>query len=955
MESSAGGKLRPAVDRGGVLAAGRGALSEQFLTHQKALDQVRIVALAGLIENSKRSLRSTASISESLQGMEQAIGSQNPDSLRAVFRLHWSELVIETGLVQARFYSKEGRLLADFGEPDGSPRVQEYVERWVQETNASEMPVLSLLCGDACRYYAATPLMVEGKRFGVALLASSVGDIVSAFYQVTGADIALLLPHPASLEGNTGRWIAPWRMSVPAMTGAQELYPLLVATAQAFSLETLESGVVIRNADQRTRIIAVPLDDPIKQAGGYWLVIANVSAALANIRAEIRRNWLYGVSGLVLGSSILVFLLWKPLTRLRATAETLPLLGQGEFRKARESIAEWRAKHWVLLPDESDLLDNTTVSLSHRLEGLEAAVSIRAAELREQADRLRQERDFVRRLLDTAQAIILTQNEEGEIFDLNKFGEDLRAKIAGEAAASRDFYATFVGSEAVGDVRDALHEMLSGRLGSYQHNSEVRRPDSGRCSIAWRHSPLELAGDCVAVLSVGLDVTEQRKAERRIAWLADHDPLTNSFNRRRFQEEVTRALDESARFGHGGCLVYLDLDQFKYINDAAGHAVGDSLLKMVALTLASLVRSTDVVGRLSGDEFAALLPHTDEAGGTTLAEKLMNALRAIEINVGGRPHRVTASIGVALFPQHAVDVQDLLAVADVAMYQAKAAGRNCWQLYLPEAHGREFIRSVLSTKAMIEEALSQNRLLFHYQPIVDLRSGAIAHIEALIRLQLPDGRLVMPADFIGVAERVGVIRRIDSYVLNLAAAEIECFVAAGVDMAVAINQSAFAIEEAGFVGAVERLVEEHPATVGRMILEITESAAVTNLASTHDVMRELQALGCQVAIDDFGTGFSSLSYLKQLPVDYIKIDGVFVRDVVDEPENQVLLRAVVELARLFGKQTVAEQVERSDVYDWLSRNGVDLAQGFLVARGMPRAELVSFLRGRLTQGIDFAQ
>ncbi|MCG6942701.1 MAG: EAL domain-containing protein [Thiohalocapsa sp.] len=925
-------------------------LDGQFERQQRLVDHARIEALNGLVENAKAALLRMASVSDSVQGMATALSSQDAAAISSAFSVPWSELELEAGLVEAAFFSNDDRLLARFGTPDESVITKQQVRSWVKEVQRTERPVTDLLCASDCRLYAVAPLLVDGRQIGAVMFASPLSDVVSSFYQVTNTDIALLLRERADKARTDPLLVPQWRMAVPMITSSRLRYPLLLDAARDYTLEALQTGAVKQFGPAQFRIIAVPVSRFAPAGSARWLLIDDVTEAMAEIRAVINRNWIYGICGLAIAECVLALLLWRPLSRLRATAETLPLLGQSAFELTRSIIGTRRARGRSLFADESDLLDDTATSLSHRLEFLEQTVTSRTERLRSQAHQLRQDRDFIQRLLDTAQAVILTQDRDGRVLSLNAFGSQLlrvRADVHEVVWNFDDAMGAKAGRET---IRRALNEVADGTRSTFQHDAAMRVSDGEWRDIAWRHSRLHIGSEQPAILSVGLDVSEQRKAEREIAWLADHDPLTNLFNRRRFQRELERTLTEAAQYDHTGSLLYLDLDQFKFINDSGGHAVGDALLKAVARTVRKAVRSTDIVSRLGGDEFAILLPQTDQVGATTLAEKIRTALRALHVEVGGRPHRVTTSIGVACYPEHGIDVHDLLAIADLAMYQAKAGGRDQWQLYSAETMGRDFMRGVLTTKTMIEEALAEHRFELHYQPIMDLRSGAVSHVEALLRLRLPSGELVPPDEFISVAERTGAIREIDKSVLRLAAVEIEQFVDAGFDLKVSVNQSAYAFGDPGFSSGLAQMMTEHPSVSGRLILEITESAAVMDVTATNEIFRTVQELGCQLAIDDFGTGFSSLKYLKQLRVDYIKIDGVFVRELVDNPDDQVLTLAVVELAHMFDMKTIAEHVGRQDVCEWLRTHGVDLAQGYLIGRPLPRAEFVE----RFCQGVKAA-
>ena len=921
------------------------ALSHQFRAHQAQLDQTRALALGGLIENAKRNLSRISATSSALDGMEQALATGEPERVASAFRSHWSELAVDPGLVEARFYSSNNRPIATFGESLRSPAVEERIESWVASVTRSEHPVMAFVCEGVCRFYAVAPLMAEAKNHGSALFASPLTDIVTAFFQVTKTDVALLLPERGLASDSHSRTIDKWNMTIPSMTNAPRLFPILQRAAWGHSLAALEAGVVFTVGSRSLRMNALPLSMYAATQDGYWLIIEDVSDSLNSIQATTAANWTAGLVTLAVAQSLLALLLWRPLSRLRRTAETLPMLGRGEFTAARDVIAARQRAFGAVLPDESDLLDSSATSLSYRLEALEAQVRRRTEELRQRAGEILQERDFGQRLLDTAPALILTVQGNGQIININGFGRRLLAGQPGEGLGLSTIFQVCAEEHDIKLFQDSLMQIVNGAEATLQHTSNVIAEGGQVRDIAWRHSRLAIDSDTTAMLSVGLDVTEQRRAERRVAWLADHDPLTSLFNRRRFRRELAVAVHEAHRHGCVGCLVYLDLDQFKFINDTAGHAVGDALLKSVAQALVSTVGARGITGRLSGDEFAVLLPRTNREHAIELANSLRLTFRQIHIDVGGRPQRISASIGIAVYPEHGVNEDDLLAIADLAMYQAKAAGRDGFAVYSTEGMGRQYMQDLLEVKTLVDEALAQGTLEFHYQPILDLATGQCSHVEALLRLRLQQGGHMLPRDFIGVAERTGAIRQIDNHVLRLAGREVERFAELGLDLQISINQSAFALADPFFYDSVAELARQHPSARGRLVFEITESAAVTDVAATSIALSKVRALGFQVALDDFGTGFSSLSHLKQLPVDYIKIDGVFVQDVVDKPDDQVLLSAVVKLATMYGKKTIAEHVSREDALEWVRSHGVDYAQGYVVARPMPLERLREFLDG----------
>ncbi|MEA3413253.1 MAG: EAL domain-containing protein [Pseudomonadota bacterium] len=922
-------------------------LAAQFEQQQALLHEARVKTLGGLVERAKRELARTASLTGDLGGIESALVSGEPDQLVRTFARYWGELQLDQGLDSAKFYGPDNRLRAAFGQSDPLTSLASGPPPWIEKANREERPVTALACGRECRLYAAAPLMVEGNREGVVLFASSLSDIVLGFQALTGTDIGLVVVDDAAADDvGTGRALPVWHAYLLALTNATERLPLLMATARRYRPEDVEAGVLETWEGLQFRIQSVSLAGYSGGTSGEWILISDVSQPIAEIKAATKKIIFLGVSGLLVAELLLAALLWRPLSRLRSTAETLPLLGSGDFESARSAIAA-RSRTFMWFADESDILDATAIDLSRRLETLEAGVRSRTETLRSRARDLQRERDFVRRLLDTAQAVVITLDSELRILALNRFGVDLLNPKSREGVKFSDI---LVPQDRTDENLWPLAELAAGRQHRFQHGARVSGRDGAAHDIAWRHSRTETGEGGMTVLSVGLDVSEQRDAERRIAWLADHDPLTNLYNRRRFQEELQRAIAEAKRYDHEGSLLYLDLDQFKVINDASGHQNGDLVLKAVAKTLLATVRGTDIVCRLGGDEFAVLLPETDAGGAFDTAGKIQTALSELRIGDDDQMQGMSASIGIALYPSHGDDMHDLLVIADLAMYQAKDSGRGRWQLYSAENQGREQMRAELETKAIVERALAEERLVFHFQPILDLRSNVVTHAEALIRMVDPDGRVRMPGEFIGVAERSGLIRAIDNYVLRRAVREVEAFIESGHEIQISLNLSAYAFDDKDFFPKVKVLLNEHPGVAEYLIFEITETAAVTDFATAHGAMEMMRELGCTFSIDDFGTGFSSLKYLKQLPVDYVKIDGVFIRDLVDKTDDQILVQAVIEVARVFGKRTVAEFVEREDVLDWLHEHGADYAQGYHIGRPVPRDEFVALLGARGTSG-----
>jgi diguanylate cyclase (GGDEF)-like protein/PAS domain S-box-containing protein len=438
-----------------------------------------------------------------------------------------------------------------------------------------------------------------------------------------------------------------------------------------------------------------------------------------------------------------------------------------------------------------------------------------------------------------------------------------------------------------------------------------------------------------AVIQV-LDISERKTFEGRLQHLADHDALTGLVNRRRFEQELDRALAHAERYGSKGAVLLLDLDGFKYINDALGHSVGDELIMRVAGVLRGTLRETDLVARLGGDEFAAILPEADAETAAVVAEKLLSAIRrqGTVTTSAQRQARVTTSIGVTVFDgSRGMTSEDLLIEADIAMYDAKDAGRDLVKVYRDEERSRERINVRATWMERLRSAVADDRFRLFAQPIRSFDGSGVPWHELLLRYEDDNGDLIPPGAFLPIAERFDLIAEIDRWVLREAVRLLHEEHAAGRDVALAVNLSGRTMGDPGLGDYLESLLEARPIQPGRLVIEVTETAAIVNIDRARRLAERLHALGCRFALDDFGAGFASFYYLKHLAFDYLKIDGEFVRQLVHDPTDQLVIEAVVNIARGLGTRTVAEFVGDEQTVDLLRRLGVDFGQGFHL--GMP--------------------
>jgi diguanylate cyclase (GGDEF)-like protein/PAS domain S-box-containing protein len=482
-------------------------------------------------------------------------------------------------------------------------------------------------------------------------------------------------------------------------------------------------------------------------------------------------------------------------------------------------------------------------------------------------------------------------------------------------------------------------------------NCVLIRRDGFESAIEDSAAPIhDRAGRVIGAVIVFHDVSAARAMSVQMTHSAQHDVVTNLPNRLLLSDRITQSIALAFRQHRPLAVIFLDLDRFKYVNDSLGHAIGDELLQSVSRRLLASVRGSDTVSRLGGDEFVILLSEITQAvDAATSAKKILLALSAPH-SIGGQDVHILGSIGISVYPEDGRDAETLIKNADTAMYNAKESGRNNFQYFKAEMNLKAVERQ--SLEGSLRRALEREEFLLHYQPKVNLETGEITGVEALVRWQQPDRGLLPPSQFVSIAEDCGLIIQIGRWVLYEACRQAREWQDAGLPFKrVSINVSAVEFRDKSFVECVRAILSETGLEARYLDLELTEGVLMEDAESTAAILRELKKMGLHLAVDDFGTGYSSLSYLQQFPIDVLKIDQSFVHRITDDPDDSAIVSAIIDMGKNLKLRVIAEGVETREQLAFLQAQHCAEGQGYLFSRPLAAAQFARLLQMGVTETV----
>ncbi|KAF1050616.1 MAG: putative signaling protein [Stenotrophomonas maltophilia] len=631
--------------------------------------------------------------------------------------------------------------------------------------------------------------------------------------------------------------------------------------------------------------------------------------------------------------------------RPRVHPEDLPLLRNALLDHVRGHTDGYRIEyrvrhaegHWVWVEDRGRVMARDRRGKVTRVVGTRADIAVRK--------RHDEEQRLAATVFEAASEGIVILDDEYRLLAVNSAFTRVTGyqpdEVVGRLAAGLSG-----STETLRQYQQIRGELET--LGSWQGElTETRK--NGELYPQWLQLNVvrDAQGEVANVVGFFADLTARRDAEDRLRYLSHYDELTGLANRVLFKERLHDAGQRARRTGRGLALLLIDLDRFKLLNDSLGHEVGDQLLREVARRLTQLLPEADTLARLSGDEFAVLIDsYVSLAALSRLSGRLLTRLRE-PIEVAGQEWVLSASLGISLLPDSAREISALMSQANMAMQHARRLGGNTFQFFTENLQASSLER--LQLEAQLRHAIELGQLEVHYQPKLNLASERLDSAEALVRWRHPQQGMIAPAEFIPLAEETGLIGAIGEFVLRQACAQARLWMADGLDsLRVSVNLSVHQLRQGNLVTLVRTVLKETGLPPHCLELELTESQLLDNVDSVSATLRQLREMGVKLAIDDFGTGYASLSYLKRFPVDYVKIDKTFIRDLSERGEDAAITRAVIAMVHGLELKVVAEGVEHEQQLDFLRRHGCDEIQGYLISRPLPAADCVHLL-GRPVQ------
>lgn len=832
----------------------------------------------------------------------------------------WSRWQLSWGIENIVFFDRNGATIKSWGSPMPTDNAT------LHKVIHSELPEHRTICSTICYQQAVVPVIAGSRTVGAYGVTRSFADIMIKYKQATGADIGILFPKEAP-EGNPDpSW--PYRLAGLTLTdNNKELYEHIAAHVTLSGLG--EHTQTIRLAGAVYEIGIAPIQD-VGQQSPLFLFITDITAIEDNLQKDLQKVWMYGVISLLGSLALLPVLLHYTFSRIARLSGALPLLAEHRYDQFRERIEPNKSSSTDY--DELDQLHQTALTLARHLESLEQEVHGNTLKLIEKSRELAIERDFIRQLIDTAPIIILTQKLNGIILTINQAGVQ---ELGREERSIKGKIFDLLIPETEWEHHKKLSMLRSGEIiGQFQVDGQLISETGQTRDISWLHSLFNPPNnpDEAVILTLGVDNSERTGYQQKMLTHPIHDPVTGLPSYQRFRDETAIALAAARRYEYQIAVLLFDIDQFEEIIDRHGERAGETMLAWVARRLKDNLRSSDRLSRINKNIFALLISQVNAEHLDGFAKKLNQDINGSPFTYAGVSYRLNAHIGIAVYPEHGLTPNDLYENADAARLQARSAGPGHYHCCRLSQESRQKIEHLLNFRQILEQAIMQDRFVLAYQPVLNSKSSEPHHYECLLRLQQDDGQLLLPESFLAHAEDLGLAGKIDCIAIKQALRTLHECGRQGKDCRLSINLSGRILEDPGFYDDAAYLFDLYDISPDKIIFEIPEAVAESQYAQAKTLIQQFKMLGCGVALDNFGVSFSSFYYLKNLPIDYVKIGGSFIEQIGHDHDDQMFVKSLADVAHTFGKLTIAKCVDNDATLETLRELGIDLVQGSLTGK-----------------------
>ncbi|MDD5577841.1 MAG: EAL domain-containing protein [Methylobacter sp.] len=901
---------------------------DEFTIDRKNIQDSHINVAKALTEDSFLVLEQFAELLAMVK--EFSSYEENPQHHIPALDENWSQWQLSWGMENVTFFNHQAVMLKSWGSQLLTSASK------VKQVLLNETPEHQIFCSDNCYQQTIIPVIGKSEATGAFSVIRSFADVIIKYKRATSSDIGVLVADATVGDSDTAEK-QQWGYKLWGMTLPDKNVPVFEYISRNYTIAELWAhSKTVKMAGSVFEVRVLPVQQNTTFSSPFFLLVDDITSDVEDLDKNLKHVWLYGIISLSGSLILLILVLHLSLGRVAMLSQALPLLSQNQYDRFRKEISI--KKNFTVGYDELDKLNHTALTLTDQLEHLVREVRNNTFMLMEKSQDLAIERDFIRQLVEVAPIIIITQKLNGMILTINQAGVD------SFEADSRSIIGKVFDVFLPESDREHLRKLNQLRIGErterFQVDGLLVTESGNQRDTSWLHSVLKSNSlrEETVILTLGVDMSVSKIAEEKIFRLSAYDYLTGLGNRRKFQEEFALELARAKRHGYQVALFYLDLDRFKVISDDSDYEIGDNLLVQVADVLRQTIRSTDLLCRVGGDEFALIIHHSEVPGVDCIARKINAELMAHSFSFRGKTYQVSASIGIAMFPVHGLTINELLANADLAVHQAKESGREQYHIFSPDYDYQVKLNLMLYWQEIIEDAILKDKFILLYQPILNIKTNVIDHFECLIRLQQDDVQL-MPADFIGHAEELGLIGKVDRLMLKKVVQKHIELNRQGKDYKLAVNLSGCSFNDATIFEYISRLLNIPEVMPGKIIIEITEASTVANFSAAEILINQIRDLGCLFALDGFGMGFSSFYCLKHFPADYVKIDCSLIRNIDKSDDDKIFVKALTGAAQAFGKKTVADFVENEAILvilkEFGTEFGINYAQGYHIGKPGP--------------------